>query len=141
MTAPGRRRQRGTLVLYGPPLTRWKRALDLVSKHLDEITQHLPAKPIDEWTIEELLADGARLGLIRLREFALRVCAEDDERAQKRPAWENRLVLEASTTMAKLLANIEAEKFRARQSAEQHDALLKRVDSFEKALYNPTKKT
>jgi hypothetical protein len=54
-----------------------------------------------------LLQDGARLGLMRLREFAMRVCIENA--SGERPARESRLIIEASTTIAKLLAKVQME--------------------------------
>jgi hypothetical protein len=115
------------------------KAIDRVSTELTKATEHLPGKPIEEWSIAELLQDGARHGLQRLREFASRVC--DENASGERSAWESRLIIEASTTLAKLLANAQMEAMRRKQDDAQLSAFMATVDAFEAQLYEPTKKT
>jgi hypothetical protein len=114
------------------------KAIDRVSTKLTKATAHLPGKAIEEWSIAELLQDGARFGLMRLREFASRICDETDPNAKERHGREQQLILNASTTVAKLLANEQMDAMR-RKADEQHMAtFIPTVDAFEAQLYGPT---
>jgi hypothetical protein len=110
----------------------------------EKVIATLPAgpsdRPIEQWTHNELLVDGARLGLIRIREFVSRSMDEGSADYRERPAWEQRLILDASTTVAKVLANVQMEAMRRKQDEAQLSAFMATVDAFETQLYGPTKK-
>jgi hypothetical protein len=82
---------------------------------VDQVVKALPVvptdKPLEKWTHGEILADGARHGLLRLREVAMRPVEGD--------AWEQKLVLQASESLTKLYAHVQVEQLR--HAAEQED--------------------
>jgi hypothetical protein len=103
-----------------------------------KVIEALPAgpgdRPIEQWTIGELLADGARLGLMRIREFASR--SLDEVKMADRPIWEQRLIFDASSTVAKLLARVQMDAMREKSDDKvQVAALIARVGAFERQLY------
>jgi len=55
------------------------------------------------------LVDAARLGLMRIREFVWRSMDEGSADYRERPSSEQRLILDASSTVATLLANVQME--------------------------------
>ena len=82
---------------------------------VDQVVKALPVvpidKPLEKWTRGEILADGARHGLLRLRQVAMRPVEGD--------AWEQKLVLQASESLTKLYAHVQVEQLR--HAAEQED--------------------
>jgi hypothetical protein len=77
---------------------------------VDKVIAGLPAaqadRPVAEWTLNELLTDSARLGLLRIRELVSRSMDDDSADYREHSPREQRLILDASTTVAKLLANV-----------------------------------
>jgi hypothetical protein len=127
--------------LTGSGKIRLYKAIDRVTEDLTKATAHLPATVIGEWTIAELLADGARLGLMRLREFASRICDEGNERARFGRLGNNGLSSRRRPHSAKLLATVQLETMRRKADEQQFSAFLATVDAFEAQLYGPTNAT
>ena len=76
---------------------------------------------------------------MRIREFVSRSMDEGSADYRERPPWEQRLILDASSTVAKLLANVQIEAMRRKQDEAQLSAFIATVDAFEAQLYGPTK--
>ena len=95
-------------------------------------------KPVEQWSLGEILTDRARLGMLRLREFVSRSADED---LSDPPVAEQRLILEASATVAKLFAHVQMEALRVRADGRAIEELTRMADAVETQLYGPTKKT
>ena len=106
---------------------------------VEKVIATLPAgpadKPVEQWSIGELVTDTARHGVMRIRELAMRSLEQD------RPLAEQRLIFDASSTVAKLLASVEMEAMRRKQDQAAMSAFVKTVDAFEAQLYGLTEKT
>jgi hypothetical protein len=113
-------------------------AIDKVVPGLPEVVPS--GKALEQSTHNELLVDAARLGLLRIRELVSRSMDEAAERAKVRPSREQRLIFNASATVAKLLANVQMEAMRRKQDEAQLSACMAAVDAFEAQLCGPTKK-
>lgn len=92
-----------------PPGPLWKRARFVWM--VEQVVKHLPApldKPVESWSHAEILADGARHGLLRMRELALR--------GMNGEPWEQRLIYEASHSLSKLYAQVQEAQLRQNAS-------------------------
>ena len=103
--------------------TRFIWTVDLVVKALPVVPID---KPLEKWTHGEILADGARHGLLRLREVAMRPVEGD--------AWEQKLVLQASESLTKLYAHVQVEQLRYAAEQEDWAAYQKELEREARAL-------
>jgi hypothetical protein len=106
---------------YPGPRNKRKRLIWLIDKAVEAIPKGPVDKPVEQWSHGEVLSDGARHGLLRLRQFAMR----DPDNLQ---GWEQRLILQAAESVSKLYAAVEVAKLRHSEDTEDWAAYQRELD-------------
>ena len=101
--------------------------LDMVAGALPVVTD---GRPPDRWTLGELLADTARLGLLSVRQVVLHLL----DRQEVQP-WETRRLADAGMAVVRLLANVQRDAMRQQaDDARWTTTYTQRLAEFEREL-------
>ena len=143
-----RRHARGLKAPGGRPSGRWwKRPADERERILREMADTIdklpapPAKPIEQWSLPELLNDTARRGLIQLHGIIsqpLKLKLSPDDRLDPEELKLQRLVGELGLGADKLLARVQESELHHEQRQDWLEVLRQRMEEAEKRL--PPKK-